>query len=370
MLAQYYYDVYLFFILIITLFCYNRYFAIDGEVREDGSLGFYLPQKETLAFILMLFMVLFIGTRPISGRFFGDMSSYYMEYKIYEGKDFSFDASLPDFLWTNLMHWWASLRLGFNSLMVLVACLYFGGTYKAVCRIFPNDKLAAYLIFLGAFSTFSYGTNGMRAGVAASVFLLALSYAGNWIVTIPLAFVTLYIHHSMVMPIFAMFAALAYRKTNVYLGIWLVCVFISALHITWFQDFFSQLSAGSGDKSGAEYLEVSSSSGWRTGFRLDFILYSAMPVVVSYYTVLKKKIYSEYYSFLVNIYLITNSMWLLCMYANFTNRIAYLSWFMYPVVLIYPFLNDDWGQNRYRIFAIIMLLNLGFTLAMQYIYYL
>ena len=60
---------------------------------------------------------------------------------------------------------------------------------------------------------------------------------------------------------------------------------------------------------------------------------------------------------------------MLCMYANFTNRIAYLSWFLYPIVLIYPYLNEDWGVNKYKIFSMVVFLHLSFTLFMSVIYY-
>ena len=53
-----------------------------------------------------------------------------------------------------------------------------------------------------------------------------------------------------------------------------------------------------------------------------------------------------------------------------TNRIAYLSWFLYPIVLIYPFLQEEWeDDNQYRIFSVVMLAHLGFTLFMNIIYY-
>ena len=60
---------------------------------------------------------------------------------------------------------------------------------------------------------------------------------------------------------------------------------------------------------------------------------------------------------------------MLCMYAEFTNRIAYLSWFMYPFVLIYPLVCENWGTQKYRTLSKFMLLHLGFTLFMQIIYY-
>ena len=68
-------------------------------------------------------------------------------------------------------------------------------------------------------------------------------------------------------------------------------------------------------------------------------------------------------------YTFTNSVWMLCMYAEYTNRIAYLSWFMYPFVLIYPLICENWGIQKYRTLLKIMMCHLGFTLFMQIIYY-
>ncbi|MCF2611241.1 EpsG family protein [Prevotella copri] len=368
MLADFYQSVYLIVVFVLTgLVCY-LYYSKNGDLSVEYSEMRVSVSQNFLCLLLLLFMILFIGTRPVSERYFGDMAGYFYEYRLFEEKAFGFDESLDDPLWSNMMRFFASCKIGFTSFMLLVAVLYFYVAYKSVGRMFPSDKLAAYLVFLGAFSTFSYGTNGMRAGVAASIFLLALSYAGNWLITITLAVLSLFIHHSMVLPLFAFFLALAYRKTNVYLCIWLVCILISAFHITWFQDLFSQLSADNGDARGAQYLMVSGKGGYRTGFRLDFILYSSVPIVVSYFAVIIKKIQSDYYCFLINIYIITNSIWMLCMYASYSNRIAYLSWFMYPIVLIYPFLNEDWGFHRYRVFSIVMFVHVCFTLAMHFVF--
>lgn len=44
-----------------------------------------------------------------------------------------------------------------------------------------------------------------------------------------------------------------------------------------------------------------------------------------------------FYARLVNTYLLTNGVWVLLIHANFSNRFAYLSWFMMPWVLLYPF---------------------------------
>jgi hypothetical protein len=44
-----------------------------------------------------------------------------------------------------------------------------------------------------------------------------------------------------------------------------------------------------------------------------------------------------FYARLVNTYLLANAIWVLLINANFSNRFAYLSWFMMPWILLYPF---------------------------------
>jgi hypothetical protein len=44
-----------------------------------------------------------------------------------------------------------------------------------------------------------------------------------------------------------------------------------------------------------------------------------------------------FYARLVNTYLLANTLWILVIYAEYSNRFAYLSWFMMPWVLLYPF---------------------------------
>ena len=124
------------------------------------------------------------------------------------------------------------------------------------------------------------------------------------------------------------------------------------------------------DDQGAGYLNsVGQDWSGKSGFRIDFVLYSFMPVLVGYYAIFKKQIQSPLYEVLLKVYLLVNGVWMLCMYAAFTNRIAYLSWSLYPILLLYPFLNEEWGENQFQIGAKVFMCHLGFTLFMSFIYY-
>lgn len=360
--ASLYQTIYLFVVTLISLVVFMQY------QQRSGSLPYQHKASDVVALVLMVCLVLFIGLRPVSGKYFVDMRNYADYYTaFYDGATFYFESATHNIIFDNLFAWWGSVRLGYTSFFLFVAAIYFGASFLGIRKLFPNNTLAAYLVFLAAFSTFSYATNGIKAGAAASLFILALGYRENLKVCIPLILLSWGFHHSMIMVVAAFAVTLFVKNPKIYFAGWVFCFLMAAAHISFFADFFS----GFITEHGAEYLlSGGSDDGTKGGFRIDFILYSAVPVVVGWYAVFKKKIkLSRLYKNLLNLYLCLNGIWMLCMYAAFTNRIAYLSWFLYPIVLVYPFLQEDWGKNRYRTFGMVMLGHLAFTLFMSIVYY-
>ena len=183
--AKSYYTIYLIFVTIITLITYFKYDKKNGNItyplnkrKKDGTL------------ILAILMVLFIGYRPASSIFV-DMINYITYYHaLYEGNVFVFDKNTENLLFDNYLAWVGSMNLGTTFFFVSIAAIYFICTYIAYKRMFPQDTLAAYLVFLAAFSTFSYGTNGIKAGAAGAIFLMALSFRKNLKICIPLILIS------------------------------------------------------------------------------------------------------------------------------------------------------------------------------------
>jgi hypothetical protein len=55
--------------------------------------------------------------------------------------------------------------------------------------------------------------------------------------------------------------------------------------------------------------------------------------------------------------------------SSFSNRFAYLSWFIYPLVIAYPLANlPVWKEQDQKI-GVILLAYCGFTLFMEVIYW-
>lgn len=189
------------------------------------------------------------------------------------------------------------------------------------------------------------------------------------LICLPIMLLSIGFHHSMKVPLMAFVLAKMIRNPKWFFYGWILSVMLAAAHVSFFQNLFASYS----DEKAKGYLISDQSDDIvyaKGGFRIDFIIYSAMPVWIGYQLVMKKKRkISDTYRVLLCYYLTTNAAWMLCMYAEFTNRIAYLSWFLYPIVLVYPFLKENWGANKYRMFAKVMGWHLAFTVFMEMIYY-
>lgn len=354
--AQYYHLIYILIVTILSILAMKKY-SLYGTDRLDSA------EVEPIwpSLILCIFMIFFIGTRPISGRYFLDMGGTASTWSYWDWGVFSFSWDETNKLYDNLRAYMSTAGFPVEDFFFLIAVIYFGTMLGACRRLFPKDTYFAYLVFLAAFSTFSYGTNGIKAGSAASIFMLALAYHDKPIVTIVLSLISWGFHHSMVMVVASYLIVYFFHKPKWFFMLWGLSVLIAAAHITVFQNWFASIA----DEQGQTYLYGIG----KKGFRLDFVLYSVVPVVVGFYAVFKKEIQSRLYEIILCLYLMTNATWMLCMHASFNNRIAYLSWFQYPVVLIYPFLKEDWGENQYPLVKKIAYGHLAFTLFMRFVYY-
>lgn len=352
------------FLLIVALLTAAMSMIYGKMTRRQ-----FLHRGETPAltgYIVALSFALFIGIRPLSGVFVDMMNYNSFYHALYFGRDFTFDSDTQNLIFDNLMVWLASNRYGIEAFFLIISLIYFIAAYWAMRKLFPRDALYAFIAFLGAFSTFSYATNGIKAGAAASLFLCALAVYKKPLWAAIFLALSLGFHHSMVLPIVAFIVCALWRNPKYYITVWVISLVISLLHITAIQEIFASMS----DEGGASYLNaVDNDWGGKTGFRYDFVLYSFAPIAVGWWAIFKKGLKSNGYNFIINTYTLTNSVWMLCMYANFTNRIAYLSWLMYPVVLVFPFMSKEFMPRQNRALNIAVWGQLLFTLAMSFIYY-
>ena len=361
--AIYYHDIFLFVVSLMTIILCTQYAGYTSNRWTSAKKSSWKG-----VFLFTLFMVVFIGLRPRS-EIFADMMGYVTatEEGWWDIDDIRWDTN---YLFVPLMFFLSSLHASGEVAMLVLAFIYFGAAMLATSKIFPKDKLLAMVVYCGAFITFANATNGMKAGCATALFLCAVAYFENKIASILFLFLSLGFHHAAQLLLVVYVICYFYRKHSVYLVFWCICLLLAILRITYFQTLFGAWT----DDHGAEYLLIEATNrdsgfGGKTGFRYDFVLYSLVPIVLGYYAIYKKNIRNNHYIFMLNVYTLTNAIWMLCMYAPFTNRIAALGWGLYSILILFPVLQPEWHKKNNNVVQIVAYSHLGFTLIMYYIYY-
>lgn len=215
--------------IIVALFTLKL--ALDYANKPSNKLQGN-SSSFTSALLLAIFFAIFIGLRPLSGRWFVDMVNYDHMYNVMASTARATSWDTENKIFDNLILYLAQNQWEITAFFTLIAAIYFIVTCLATKRLFPGNTLAAYVVWLGSFSTFSYGTNGIKAGAAAAFFLLALSYRDKKVWALVWALVSIGFHHSMVVCGLAYLVALIYKKSKAYLAFWFLALVVSILHIT------------------------------------------------------------------------------------------------------------------------------------------
>jgi hypothetical protein len=207
-------------------------------------------------------------------------------------------------------------------------------TYILDCKRITNSKATLSLLTLcfGGPFFISYLDNTLRAGMAIALVMLAFSYLRESRMKAGfIAVLAAGIHTSV---------AYYYPKPKVYFAFWFLSIAASLAGGHFFAELFSGLVD---DKRMEDYLmqdEAVAALRYNVGFRWDFILYSLLPLVVGWYFIVKKHFRDKMYVTLYSAYIIANIFWILVIRAPFSDRFAYLSWFMIPFLYGIPLLQD------------------------------
>ena len=348
---QYYTPFFYFVTLLVVL----------GVFINLQSKGF---QYSNFGFVWVVFIVLLMGLRPIS-FYFGDMGVYAGIFKGYQLGDPV--KITKDALFNSLMKGSSNI-MSAQSFFFLCAVLYVYPLYTVSKKWFGVYWFYAFLFLMASFSFWAYGTNGIRNGLAGSFFLMGLSrdkkvFQYSWLT------LSLFTHFSMILPIIGFVLAQFYNKPKQMLAFWVLCIPLSLIAGGFWENFFAGLGFG-GYRTA--YLTGNFDYDFEFDkveirFRWDFLLYSASAVFAGWYYIVKKNYQDKVYHTLFNTYVFANAIWILVIRSHFSNRFAYLSWFMMALVIVYPLLKHQVVKNQPRNLSWILLVYFGFTFLMTVI---
>lgn len=355
------------------------YYCILSIVIILGILPlFFKPNLESFPsinlkatnFLLLIITILFIGLRDPFGswRYLGDTSNYtniffnYMDDPI---RNFKSDYGFY------LLMFFSKEYLNIYIFYMLCAILYVVPIYLVCKKYFNEYALFAFIMFVSSMSFWSFGINGVRNGLATSFFLLGIYFYDKKWLLYALIILSLSFHKSLLLSLIAFVVAIRATNTILLIRIWLVLVVLSYFFGNQIETLVSDLLLNSGfveDKRVDTYFsdEIDGMFMERR-YRLDFIIYSGIAILLAYYYKYKKGFQDAFYDRIVNTYIIANTIWVFLIYAAYTNRIAYLSWFIMPLVLVYPLLKQkDLVRNQNLFLGLTVLVSLVFSLILAF----
>ena len=294
----------------------------------------------SLCFLLAAIVVGFVGLRP-QGTAFVDMNYYaYVYNNIYDGVASNYSGARGEWLFYEFGN--LCKRLGFSDTMYFlsIAVVYFGLMLVACWRLMRNNLFVAFLFCLASLSCFTYAVNGMRNGMACSVAMMAICLL--------FSFKSFRSKFSILISIVAGNAI-----TELFVGL----------------DFDDRMEQYANLPKEVEDMLIADQSPGNTGFRIDFLIYSAMPVLMAWYVTVKRNFQDNVYNVIATTYVLANAFWVMVIRSEQSNRFAYLSWFLYPLVIAYPLLRMDLWEDQDRKTALILFVYVGFTFFMDFVYY-
>lgn len=359
-----YHPVFLYSVFLLSVVIAYRYLS-----SPDYSLQEKQGPHIIWVIAISLIYAFWLGGRPMHAVF-GDTGPYVWSYQ-------DLEPSFIDIDWTKewFFHWIGvfckKLSLEASDYLTVIYFGYIFSALWAVKRFIPLNPMLGMLFVWGALSYFSYGINGIRNGLACHILLLAFSFLLDGKLTIGalFCFLAFGIHRSVALPIAAMIAAMyLLREPKYAIMCWLASIVLSLVAGDFFINFFSSLGfddrMSSYSSADNDMTRFSSS-----GFRWDFLLYSSMPIVLGWYVTVERQIKDNWYNALFVTYCLSNAFWVLVIEAQFSNRFAYLSWFLYPIVLVYPLANMPIWEEQDKMTGQILLMHIGFTMFMNIVYW-
>lgn len=313
--------------------------------------------------LLLVIPILFMGLRNPYGswKYFGDTSNYTRTFlKLQNDPLWKPNKDLGFYVYMKLISNFFSIQ----SFLFISILIYILPVYFAFLKWFKKYAYFALITFVSSMSFWAYGANGIRNGLATSIFILALAFFERKWLMIFLIMISISFHASMLLPTIALIIVHFYKNTNLLLKIWAISIPISFLIGRKLESSLKLVLTSSvgvfdhranyGGPPVYFYLEPSK-------FRLDFIFYSGLVIFLGYYFIYKLNFKDKFYLKIFNLYLIANTIWLYFIYFPFTNRIAYLSWFLIPILAIYPIIYSTKLKNQSYFMAISVLSSLFFA---------
>lgn len=329
------------FLFLITILLVFIVTALNLILKNTINSNTIYPVSNVKTVLLCVFVLIIIGFYPIE---LGSDKSIYLKYFNHYNESTLFE--FKDVGWYYYIIFCRAIFYNATFFFFITSLLYFLGYFVFIKKLVNNNHLFFFLLTIfGSLGYLGYGVNTIRAGLALSFLLIAISNSKINLFFIFFSIISISIHKSMMIPLAGFILTFFLPKNKIFIYIWFTFLVISIVKVDVISNFISDLFVDTDSRVG-EYLNAENTKFYKTGFRYDFLFYSLISIVCGYYYIYKLKFTNTLYNRLFNVYLFANAFWLLLIRIPFNDRFAYLSWFLQPFLILYPLFYKKNIKNR------------------------
>lgn len=334
-IQQFYYYFLTYFSLIVV---FSFFYSFDKRLVNVISI---------LTFFLAIVTTIHIGNREIDIGV--DTKRYEASFLYYKGlsvfevrKDFLFD--FMSFLFSKIGN--------FKTLLFFCSFLYVFLPYISFRKIFGDYFFLPFVIFLVSPYFVANGISAIRSGLAASIFIYALSlfyskgkFRNGWVLFLS----SVFMHISMIVPLGMFVIANYFRGTKIVFICWLCSIVLGYLNI----NFIVQLVEITGifdERIGNYAVNEGSRNFWG-----NFFIFGFGPVLFGIYNVYTG-FKDEFYKRILNGYMLSHIPYIILLESEYGLRLGYLAEFMMPILIAYPIIHNPVFTGRFTGFKAVVVL--------------
>lgn len=289
-----------------------------------------------------LYMLLILGGLGIALRYLffnglGDTTTY-LEHFIARSQGLPYKWESRDWLYEAFT--WLTSKTGSVAFhFISITFVIFAPILYWSKKHFNQAYWVVVLLFLAHPFFIPYANNGIRFGMATSIFILALASKNQWYRLI-FALAAVLMHGTMLLPFLMMYFILLFPKIRLRYFIY-VSLFANLMAIllktSWYHYFLDLLPIEYFFRmhfylSEMQYNHVAI---WG-GFRWDFWLYGFLFVIWSAWIIHRYKWRDPYFIFIAKLYTSIHAITPFFYAVFFANRFGMLAWFLTPLLIALP----------------------------------
>ena len=353
------------FVLDQLIYAYFLIFMVYGCVigLSSNSVGIRTVYKKPSSFmyILLILLIVYLGTSTGTDRF-----RYALHYQQYV-QSLQWEDSDKGYTGWKALNYMLSRFISSSAVFFLIISSVYVLVNFWFCKKMSINYHILFIMVISCMGFRSYGVNTIKAGLGLSIALIAIAqYYENKKKSLFFSVISILIHSSCVIPLLAFWTTGFFKKIklNYFYLLWIICVVLSIVMGDFFKFFLGSYLEDE-DLAGADYF-LAEESHYQMGFRYDFLIYSLIPILWGWLLRNKRKYENERWLQLYKTYILVNAFWVLVITMEFTDRVAYLSWFLIPYITLLPLLdkNNYQARERKKYIQLIMLLFGTFSIFM------